>query len=190
MKPTLTYRNKEAHHTKKEVPIRAGLRQLPIRPVYLISTEHEGKRNIITIGMFGFFSGNPSLVGVGVAPARFSYDLIRKSREYVVNVVDEKLLEAVRICGQNSGRDCDKFSLAKLTPERGVKVSAPYIKESPVNIECKVVQEIETGDHVWFIGEVQATHVDENYDWAQGMLFKWVGEDGFCYRVGKQIGKY
>ncbi|MGB9134700.1 MAG: flavin reductase family protein [Candidatus Bathyarchaeia archaeon] len=175
---------------KKEEPIRMGLRQLPIRPVYLVSTEYEGKRNIITIGMFGFFSGTPSLVGIGIAPKRYSYDLIHKSQEYVVNVVDEKLMEAVRICGQKSGRECDKFSLAKLTPERGVKVSVPYIKESPVNIECKVVQEIETGDHVWFVGEVQATHVNEGYDWKQGLLFKWVGEDGFYHRVGKPIEKY
>jgi flavin reductase (DIM6/NTAB) family NADH-FMN oxidoreductase RutF len=175
---------------KKEMLIRTGLRQLPIRPVYLVSMECEGKKNIITIGMFGFFSGNPTLLGIGIAPARYSYDLIRKSREYIVNVVDEKLIEAVRICGQKSGRDCDKFSLAKLTPEKGVKVNAPYIKESPVNIECKVVQEIETGDHVWFIGEVQATHVNEDYDWKQGLLFKWVGEDGFYFRVGEQIEKY
>jgi flavin reductase (DIM6/NTAB) family NADH-FMN oxidoreductase RutF len=61
---------------KKEEPIRMGLRQLPIRPVYLVSTEYEGKRNIITIGMFGFFSGTPSLVGIGIAPKRYSYDLI------------------------------------------------------------------------------------------------------------------
>ncbi|MDH5451203.1 MAG: flavin reductase family protein [Candidatus Bathyarchaeota archaeon] len=175
---------------KKTQSVREGLRRLPIRPVYLVSMEHDGKRNIITIGMFAFFSGNPALVGIGVAPARYSYDLIRKSREYVINVVDERLMEAVRICGEYSGRDTDKFRKAKLTPVEGVKVSAPYIQECPVSLECKVVQEVETGDHVWFIGEVQATHVNEDYDWKQGLLFKWIGKDGFYYRVGKQMGKY
>ena len=92
---------------KKVDPIRAGLRKLPIRPVYLISMKHEGKNNIITIGMFAFFSGNPTLVGIGVKPSRFSYEMIKKSREFVVNVVDGKLMYAVRVCGESSGRNLD-----------------------------------------------------------------------------------
>jgi flavin reductase (DIM6/NTAB) family NADH-FMN oxidoreductase RutF len=175
---------------KKELPVSEGLRKLPIRPVYLLSTEHKRKKNIITIGMFAYFSGKPSLVGVGIAPSRYSFDLIRQSGEYVVNVVDEKLTEAVRICGEKSGRKVDKFKLAKLTPEKGVKVKAPCIKESPVSIECKVVKEVETGDHVWFIGEVLATRVLRGYNWDKGLLFKWIGKDGFYYKVGRQIDKY
>lgn len=175
---------------KRETPIREGLRQLPIRPVYLVSMEHQGRKNIITIGMFAFFSGNPSLVGVGIAPKRYSYELIRKSREYVVNVVDDKLMEAVRVCGEHSGREVDKFTLAGLTPVSGAKVKAPLIGESPVNIECRVVQEVEAGDHVWFIGEVQATHVNSDFEWQRGLLFKWVGEDGVFHKVGIRSGTY
>lgn len=175
---------------KKEFPVSEGLRQLPIRPVYLLSTGHKRKKNIITIGMFAYFSGKPSLVGVGIAPSRYSFDMIRRSGEYVVNVVDGKLMEAVRICGEKSGRDLDKFKLAKLTPEKGVKVKAPCIKESPVSVECKVVQEVEAGDHIWFIGEVLATQVRRGYSWDKGLLFKWVGKDGFFYKVGEQIGEY
>mgnify|MGYP001049124715 CR=1 FL=1 len=175
---------------KKDVSVSEGLRQLPIRPIYLVSAEYKGKNNIITIGMFAFFSGKPTLVGVGIAPSRYSYDLIRQSEEYVVNVVDEKLMEAVRICGEKSGREVDKFELAKLTPEKGVKVNAPLIKESPVSIECKVVKEVEVGDHVWFIGEVLAAHVCDGYDWNGGLLFKWIDEEGFYYKVGKKIAKY
>jgi flavin reductase (DIM6/NTAB) family NADH-FMN oxidoreductase RutF len=89
---------------KKEVVISEGLRQLPIRPIYLVSAEYEGKKNIITVGMFGYFSGKPTLVGVGIAPSRYSCDLIRQSGEFVVNIVDEKLLDAVQICGERSGR--------------------------------------------------------------------------------------
>jgi flavin reductase (DIM6/NTAB) family NADH-FMN oxidoreductase RutF len=176
--------------TKKEVPISEGLRQLPIRPVYLVSAEHKRKKNIISIGMFAFFSGKPTLVGVGIAPSRFSFDLIRKSGEFVVNAVDEKLMDAVRICGEKSGREVDKFELAKLTPTKGLRVKAPLIEESPVSIECKVVKEVETGDHVWFIGEALATHVREGYSWKDGLLFKWVGEDGFYYKTGEKVGEY
>jgi flavin reductase (DIM6/NTAB) family NADH-FMN oxidoreductase RutF len=175
---------------KKEVPVSEGLKQFPIRPVYLLSSGHKGKKNIITIGMFAFFSGKPTLVGVGIAPSRYSFDLIRQSGEYVVNAVDENLTEAVRVCGEKSGRDVDKFKLAKLTPKKGIKVKAPLIKESPVSIECKVVKEVEAGDHVWFIGEVLAAHVREGYKWSDGLLFKWIGEDGFYYKVGEKVGNY
>jgi flavin reductase (DIM6/NTAB) family NADH-FMN oxidoreductase RutF len=155
-----------------------------------VSVQHEGKKNIISIGMFAFFSGKPTLVGVGIAHSRYSFELVRKSGEYVVNVVDEKLMDAVRICGEKSGREVDKFELAKLTPVRGVKVKAPLIKESPVNIECKVVKELEVGDHVWFIGEVLAVHVREGYNWKDGLLFKWVGEEGFYCKVGEIVGEF
>jgi flavin reductase (DIM6/NTAB) family NADH-FMN oxidoreductase RutF len=175
---------------RKEVSVRRGLGKLPIRPVYLVSCEHSGKKNIISVGMFAYFSGKPTLVGVGIAPSRFSYGLIQKSGAYVVNVVDEKLIEAVTICGENSGRDVDKFELAKLTAVPASKVSAPLIEESPLSIECKVVQAIDVGDHVWFIGEVLAVHAREGYDWKDGLLFKWVGEEGFHYKVGKKVGKY
>ena len=175
---------------KIETPIEDGLRKLPIRPVYLVSCEHEEKKNIISVGMFAHFSGKPTLVGVGIKPSRFSYGLIQKSRAYVVNVVDEKLIGAVNVCGENSGRDVDKFELANLTAVPASKVSAPLIEESPLSIECKVVQVTEVGDHVWFIGEVLAAHVRKGYDWKDGLLFKWVGEEGFYYRVGKKAGEY
>jgi flavin reductase (DIM6/NTAB) family NADH-FMN oxidoreductase RutF len=175
---------------KSETPFQEGLGKLPIRPVYLVSCGHSGKKNIISVGMFAYFSGKPTLVGIGIAPSRCSYGLIQKSRVYVVNVVDEKLVEAVKVCGENSGRDVDKFELAKLTAAPASRVSAPLIEESPLSIECKVVQVIEVGDHVWFIGEVLATHVREGYDWKDGLLFKWVGEEGFYYKVGKKIGEY
>jgi flavin reductase (DIM6/NTAB) family NADH-FMN oxidoreductase RutF len=175
---------------KKEMLVSEGLRQLPIRPIYLVSAEHKGKKNIITVGMFAFFSGKPTLVGVGIAPSRYSCELIRQSGEYVVNVVDEKIMHAVRVCGEKSGREVDKFELAKLTPEKGVRVNAPLINESPLSIECKVVKEVEIGDHIWFIGEVLATHVREGYEWSDGLLFKWIGQEGFLYKVGKKIGNY
>jgi flavin reductase (DIM6/NTAB) family NADH-FMN oxidoreductase RutF len=175
---------------KSEVSVQDGLRKLPIRPTYLVSCEHDGKKNIISVGMFAYFSGKPTLVGIGIAPSRFSYELIKKSRAFVVNVVDENLIRAVKVCGENSGRDVDKFELAELTATRGTKVNAPIIEESPVGIECKAVQEVEVGDHVWFIGEILAVHVREGYDWKDGLLLKWVGEDGFYHVVGKEVATY
>jgi flavin reductase (DIM6/NTAB) family NADH-FMN oxidoreductase RutF len=176
---------------KSETPFKEGLGKLPIRPVYLVSCEHSGKKNIISVGMFAYFSGKPTLVGIGIAPSRFSYGLIQKSKAFVVNVVDEKLIEAVKICGENSGRNVNKFELAKLTAVPASKVSAPLIEESPLSIECKVVQVVKVGDHVWFMGEILATHVREGYNWKDGLLLKWVSEEeGFYHKVGKKVGKY
>lgn len=175
---------------KSETEVQEGLRKLPIRPIYLVSCEHDQKKNIISIGMFAYFSGKPTLVGIGIAPSRFSYELIDKSRAYVVNVVDERLMEAVKICGENSGRDVDKFELAKLTAAPAINVRAPLIEESPLSLECKVVQVVEVGDHVWFMGEVLATHLREGYRWDDGVLMKWVGKKGFYYKVGRKIGEY
>jgi flavin reductase (DIM6/NTAB) family NADH-FMN oxidoreductase RutF len=175
---------------KSETSVQEGLGKLPIRPVYLVSCEHHGKKNIISVGMFAYFSGKPTLVGIGIAPSRFSYGLIQKSKAFVINVVDKKLVEAVRICGESSGRDADKFTLAKLTAVPASRVSAPFIQESPLSIECKVVQAVEVGDHVWFIGEVLETHVREGYDWKEGLLLKWVGEEGFIYKVGEKVEEY
>jgi len=175
---------------KNEMRVREGLGKLPIRPVYLVSCGHEEKKNVISVGMFAYFSGKPTLVGIGIAPSRFSYGLIQKSGAYVVNVVDERLTEAVKICGENSGRDLDKFELAKLTAVPASKVKAPLIEESPLSIECKVVRVVEVGDHVWFIGEVLATHVREGYGWKDGILLKWVGDKGFYHKVGRKVREY
>ncbi len=175
---------------KSEITVKQSLRKLPIRPAYLVSCGQGQKRNVISIGMFAYFSENPTLVGIGVAPSRFSYGLIEKSREYVVNIVDEKLMEAVSICGENSGRDVDKFKLAKLTAIPGNKVKAPIIKESPLSLECKVIQTVEAGDHVWFIGEVLAAHAREGYKWEDGVLRKGVGDNNLFFKVGKKVGEY
>jgi flavin reductase (DIM6/NTAB) family NADH-FMN oxidoreductase RutF len=60
----------------------------------------------------------------------------------------------------------------------------------PVSIERRVVKKVEVGDHVWFIGEVLAAHIRESYDWSDGLLFKWIGKDGFFYKVGEKTAKY
>lgn len=176
---------------KKVVPVSKGMRQLPIRAVYLVSMEHDGKKNIISVGMFTVVSSHPRLVGVGIAPSRYSCYLIRNSGEFVVNVIDETLMDAVRICGEKSGRNVNKFELANLTPEKASKTNAPLIKESPFNIECKVVQEVEIGDHIWFIGEVLATYMNEGYGWHDALLLsRREISHGFYYGVGEILRKY
>lgn len=125
----------------------------PIR-VALISASWKGKDNFMPASWCFPLSFEPQLFGVAVAPKRFTHGLIKGSREYVINLPGEGLKGAVEKHGRVSGRDCDKFAVAGLTREKSGKVSAPSIRECLASIECRVVQELETGDHTVFVGEV------------------------------------
>jgi flavin reductase (DIM6/NTAB) family NADH-FMN oxidoreductase RutF len=124
----------------------------PMR-VVLISSSHAGKDNVMTAAWCFPLSASPPMFGVSLSRKRLTHSLVEQSREFVINTPGPELLDAVQICGTNSGQDKDKFSLAKLTKERSEKVAAPSIKECQASIECKVVDSFETGDHVIFAGE-------------------------------------
>ncbi|MEO0100576.1 MAG: flavin reductase family protein [candidate division WOR-3 bacterium] len=152
-------------------------------PAVLVSSSYEGKDNIISIGMVHIFSFNPPLIGIGVAPSRYSYSLIKNSKEFVVNIPNRDMVEVVNFCGEKSGREIDKFQEAKLTKEKGEKVNCPLIKECPVNLECRVKFELATGDHTWFIGEVLACHRHQDYNKEENLLY-WGGR---YYSIGKVL---
>jgi flavin reductase (DIM6/NTAB) family NADH-FMN oxidoreductase RutF len=124
----------------------------PMR-VVLISSSHGGKDNVMTAAWCFPLSASPPMFGVSISRKRFTHPLIEASKEFVINIPGPELLDAARICGETSGRDKDKFLLAKLTKERSEKVNVPSIKECQASIECKVRDSKETGDHVVFIGE-------------------------------------
>jgi flavin reductase (DIM6/NTAB) family NADH-FMN oxidoreductase RutF len=158
-----------------------ALRKFPPFPCVLVTTQN----NIITLGMVHIFSFNPPLVGIGVSPRRHSFNLLKQSKEYVINVPPKNLLPQVSFCGENSGRNNDKFEKTGLTKQPSLKVKVPSILECPLNIECKVIKEVDTGDHVWFIGEVIAAQIDNSYNPEDAILY-WGG----FYRVpGNIIGK-
>lgn len=137
----------------------------------VLGTVHGEKDNVITLALCHAFSFSPPLMGVGIAPERFSFDLFKESDDFAVNIPDVSTLRAVKICGAKSGRDVDKFEAAGLTKEKADVVSAPLIAECPVNIECVKRQEVETGDHVWFIGEIVAARQKEDYDPKRALLY-------------------
>lgn len=121
--------------------------------VVLISSSYEGKDNVMTAAWCFPLSADPPLFGVSISRKRFSHNLIEKSKDFVINIPGPELLGAVRTCGEKTGKDTDKFGLAKLTKEHSEKVAAPSIAECQTSIECKVVEAKETGDHVLFVGE-------------------------------------
>lgn len=139
----------------------------PFRPVYptpaglVTSVDRQGRPNIITLGeIYNLSIREPVMVGIGIAPQRYSHQLISETREFVVNLPTVELLEKVDRCGSVSGRDADKFALTGLTPLPARVVRPPLIEECPVNIECQLVEVVRTSDHDLFIGNVVAVHVD------------------------------
>jgi flavin reductase (DIM6/NTAB) family NADH-FMN oxidoreductase RutF len=128
------------------------------------------KPNLITIAWAGTICTNPPMLSISVRPERHSYDIIKQTGEFVVNLPTVKQTKATDWCGVVSGRDHDKFEKTGLTPAPALKTECPIVLECPVNIECKVVQTLELGSHVMFIAEVVAVQVSENLIDAKGKL--------------------
>lgn len=130
-------------------------------PVVLVSCgDYMGERNVITLAWVGTVASEPPAVAIGVRPTRFSYGLIQRYGDFVINLPTAGQVEILEYCGSVSGRSEDKFEKAGLTAERAENVRAPLVAEFPVNIECKVKDRISLGSHDLFIGEVLAVHID------------------------------
>ena len=121
------------------------------------------KPNIITIAWTGIVNSNPPMTYISVRKERYSHSIIKNTGEFVINLCNEQLAFATDYCGVRSGRDIDKFKEMKLTPQKAEIVSCPMIKESPVNIECRVREVIELGSHDMFLADIIKVHVDEEY---------------------------
>ncbi len=135
----------------------------PLPAVMVSVTDGEGHDNIITVAWTGTVCTNPAMAYISVRPSRYSYDMIRKTGEFVINLTTEKLAYATDFCGVRSGRDVDKFRKLNLTKEKAQFVSAPMIGEAPVSIECRVREVKELGSHDMFLADVLAVHADEAY---------------------------
>lgn len=133
-------------------------------PVVMVSVaDKNGKNNIITLAWVGTVCSEPPMVSISVRPERYSYNILKETGEFVINLTTRDLAFATDYCGVRSGRDIDKFKEMQLTPVPADKVKAPLIKESPVNIECKVRQILPLGSHDMFIADVLAVHADTKY---------------------------
>lgn len=140
-------------------------------PVCMVSCQgKEGKPNIITIAWTGIINSDPPMVYISVRKNRYSYELIKETNQFVINLVTEKLLTPTDFCGVRSGRDIDKFDGLGLTAEKSLMIDAPGIAESPVSLECIVKQVIELGSHDMFIAEIVSVSVDEKLINKDGKL--------------------
>ena len=136
----------------------------PLPAVMVSVGNKQGETNIITVAWTGTICTNPAMVYISVRPERYSYQMIKESGEFVINLTTEKLVKATDYCGVKSGRDVDKWKEMNLHQVKAETLEySPLILESPVNIECKVVEIKELGSHHMFIANVTAVHADEAY---------------------------
>ena len=131
-------------------------------PAVMVSCAKAGEKpNIITIAWTGIVNSEPPMTYISVRKERYSYDIIKDSGEFVINLTTEDLAFAADWCGVKSGRDVDKFEAQSLTAAASEVVACPSIGESPVNIECQVRDVIELGSHDMFLAEIVSVSVDE-----------------------------
>jgi flavin reductase (DIM6/NTAB) family NADH-FMN oxidoreductase RutF len=166
----------------------------PIPAVMVTSGDMENS-NIMTVAWTGIINTNPALVYISVRPERYSYNLIKENKEFVINLTTEKLAYATDWCGVRSGANFDKFKEMKLTKEKANFVKCPLIKESPVSIECKVIEEKNNGSHTMFLAEVLSIDADDKYidengafDISKCDLIAYA--NGGYYSLDKKIGKF
>lgn len=133
-------------------------------PAVMVSCQRPGEKpNIITIAWTGTICSNPPMLSISIRPERYSYDIVKETGEFVVNLTTKDLAYATDYCGVKSGRDVYKFKEMKLTEQKSTAISAPGIAECPVNIECKVTEVKELGSHAMFLAEVVGVQVDDAY---------------------------
>lgn len=164
----------------------------PLPAVMVSCGQNEEEYNIITIAWTGTISSDPPMCFISVRPQRHSYEIIKRTGEFVINLTTLELAMATDWCGVRSGKKYNKFREMNLTPEKAEFVSAPLIKESPVNIECKVTEIKPLGVHHMFMANVLAIHGDEKYMNKETGAFQFDKAQPICYSHGKyyELGKF
>jgi flavin reductase (DIM6/NTAB) family NADH-FMN oxidoreductase RutF len=144
---------------KSEKRILAPSTALYPLPVVLVTCgDYNHEYNAITLAWAGVAASEPPTVTIGVRPTRYSYGIIQRYGEFVINLPGAEQVDILAYCGRVSGRNENKFEKAGLTPVRSEYVKAPMVREFPVNIECKVKDRLSLGSHDLFVGNILAVH--------------------------------
>jgi flavin reductase (DIM6/NTAB) family NADH-FMN oxidoreductase RutF len=166
-------------------------------PVLIVATyDKKGKPNAMTAAWGGICCSEPPCVTVSLRKATYSYDNIIENNAYTINIPSEKYVKECDYFGSASGRKSDKFLATGLTPIKSDLVLAPYIKEFPFILECKLLHSFKIGLHTQFIGEIVDVKVDErvmdangNPDIEKVKPIIYATSSKAYYGIGKQIGK-
>ena len=164
-------------------------------PAVMVSCGDMEKSNIITVAWTGILNTNPATVYISVRPTRYSYNIIKETKEFAINLTTTKLARATDWCGVKTGAKFDKFKEMNLHKEKANFINCPLIKESPVSIECKVKGIKNLGSHHMFIADVLSIDADDKYidengafDISKCDLIAYA--NGGYYSLGKKVGKF
>ena len=166
-------------------------------PAILVSCgANEQEYNVMTASWVGTICSDPAMCYVSIRPERRSYDIIKRTGKFVLNLTNEAMAFATDWCGVRSGKDYNKFAEMRLTPQRGEKVAAPIVVEAPLSIECRVKQILPLGSHDMFIAEVLNVQADEQFIDPETGAFKLdeakliTYSHGHYYKLGDEIGRF
>lgn len=168
----------------------------PLPAVLVSCGEREEEYNLVTVAWTGTVCTDPPMCYISLRRERHSYDIIRRTGEFVINLTTEELARATDWCGVKSGRDCDKFREMGLTPAPGVAVKAPVVAEAPLSIECRVRQILPLGSHDMFLAEVVNVQADDRYIDPETGRFSLeaarpiVYSHGNYFRLGELLGHF
>jgi len=178
----------------KKTTWKGGALIAPLPPV-MVSCGTMEESNILTIAWTGILNTIPPKTYISVRPSRYSYDIIKKTKEYVINLTTTHMVRSADFCGVRSGKDQDKFTVTGLHKEAATQVASPMIMESPLSIECRVTDIIPLGSHDMFISEILAVNVDSQYIDEKGKLHidkcsLAAYAHGEYFELGKKIGSF
>ena len=168
----------------------------PLPAVLISCGETEEEYNMLTVAWVGTICTNPAMCYISVRPERHSYDIIKRTKSFVINLTNEDMARATDWCGVRSGKDYNKFKEMRLTPQKAQKVAAPIVLESPLSIECEVIEIKELGSHHMFIANVVNVQADERYIDPMTDEFRLSDaklitySHGHYYKLGEEIGKF
>ncbi len=135
----------------------------PIPNVLVSCRGTNGEDNALAVAYCGNCSYDPPMLIVGIVPSRYSYQMIKDSGCFVVNLCSKENKELFDYMGSNSGRDGDKFEATGASKSDAIKIKAPILDDCPVNIECTIVDSIVTGSHEMFVGKIEYVHADKSF---------------------------
>lgn len=164
-------------------------------PAVMVSCGTMEKANVLTVAWTGIINSTPPKTYISVRPSRYSYEIIKESREFVINLTPSDLVRATDSCGVLTGAKVDKFEKFGLVKEQGQEVAAPLIGQSPLSLECRVTDIIPMGSHDMFLADIVAVDIDEtlidkdgklHLDRAKLMAYA----HGEYFALGKKIGSF
>lgn len=155
--------------TSHKILWKGGALLAPLPPA-LVTCGTMEKPNVLTIAWTGMLNTKPPKTYISMRPSRYSYEIIKQSGEFVINLTTSKLIRAADFCGVRSGREFDKFAMTGLIPVKASQVNCPMIAQSPVSLECRVIDIVPLGSHDMFVADILAVNVEERYIDQKGKL--------------------